>query len=88
MKLIDPSGNVAEVRLLGLLEGVSVRQIARQLNMACKTVRKILGRPDAPRGPRIPHLDLDESNMVMVLDDTPFARCVAARAWPGPNEAH
>ena len=79
MKLVDPSGNVAEVLRLGLVEGVSVRQIARQLHLARKTVRRILGRHDAPRGPR---LDLDERNIAMVLDDTPFARCVAARAWP------
>lgn len=82
MKLVDLSGNVAEVLRLGLLEGVSVRQIARQLNMARRTVRNILGRHDAPRGPRGPRLDLDESNIVMVLDDTPFPRCVATRAWP------
>jgi hypothetical protein len=88
MKPVDPSGNVAEVRLLGLVEGVSVRQIARHLHLARKTVRRILSRHDAPRGPRGPRLDLDESNIAMVLDDTPFARCVAARAWSGPNEAH
>jgi hypothetical protein len=83
MKLVDPSGNVAEVLRLGLVEGVSVRQIARQRHLARKTVRKILGRHDAPRGPRGPRLDLDESNIAMVLDDTPFARCAATR----PNEA-
>jgi len=87
MKLVDPSGNVAEVLRLGLVEGVSVRQIARQLNMARSTVRTMLGRHDAPRGPRGPRLDLDESNIAMVLDDTPFARCAATRAWSGPNEA-
>jgi hypothetical protein len=31
MKLVDPSGNVAEVLRLGLVEGVSVREIARKL---------------------------------------------------------
>jgi transposase len=87
MKLVDLSGNVAEVLRLGMVEGISVRRIARQLNMARRTVRKMLGRHDAPRGPRGPRLDLDESNIAMVLDDTPFARCVAARAWSGPNEA-
>jgi len=40
MKPVDPSGNVAEVVRLGLVEGVSVRQIARRLSMARKTVRK------------------------------------------------
>lgn len=82
MKLVDPSRNVAEVLRLGLVEGVTVRQIARHLHLARKTVRRILGRHDAPRGPRGPRLDLDESNIAIVLDDTPFARCVAARAWP------
>ena len=51
MKLIDPSGNVAEVLRLGLVEGVSVRLIARQLHLARKTVRKILGRHSAPLKP-------------------------------------
>ena len=83
MKLVDLSGNVAEVLRLGMVEGVSVRQIAHQLNMSRRTVRKILGRHDAPRGPRDRRLALDESNILMVLDDTPFARCAATR----PNEA-
>ena len=70
--------SVAEVLRLGLVEGVSVRQIARQLHMARWTVRKILDRPDAP-GPRFA---LGERSTHMVLDDTPFARCVATRvAW-------
>ena len=79
MKPTDPS--VAEVLRLGLVEGVSVRRLARQLNMARRTVRKILGRHDAPRGPR---LDLGERNTPMVLDDTPFARCVATRVASSP----
>ena len=48
MKPVDPSRNVAEVLRLRL-EGVSVRRIACQLNLARRTVRKILGLPDAPR---------------------------------------
>lgn len=76
MRSTDPS--VAEVLRLDRVDGISVRQIARQLNMARKTVRKILGRHDVPRGPR---LDLDEANIRM-LDDKPLARCVATRvAW-------
>ncbi len=43
MMRVDPSGRVAEVLRLGLLEGVSVRQIARQLHLSRKTVRKVLG---------------------------------------------
>ena len=54
MKLVDPSGNVAEVLRLGLVEGVSVRQIARRLHVSRKTVRKILGRHHAPAKPPTP----------------------------------
>jgi hypothetical protein len=67
MKRVEPSCNVAEVRRLSLVEGVSVRRIARHLDMSRWAVRKILGRHDAPRGPR---LDLDEGNIHRV-DDTP-----------------
>ena len=73
MKPVDPSSNVIEVLRLSLVEGVSVRRIARHLDMTRWTVRKILGRHDAPRGPR---LDLDEGNIHRV-DDT-----------PGRDEAH
>jgi DNA-binding NarL/FixJ family response regulator len=41
MKPVDLSGKVAEVLRLGLIEGVSVRQIALKLHIARKTVRKI-----------------------------------------------
>jgi len=84
MKPVDLSRDVAEVLRLGNVEGVSVREIARQLNMARRTVRKILGRRDAPPYPRFA---LDERNIHRVLEDRPFARYVAARHWPGPNEA-
>ena len=67
MKPVDASSNVAEVRRLSLVEGVSVRRIARHLDMSRWAVRKILGRHDAPRGPR---LDLDEGNIYMVDDTT------------------
>src|SRR5258708_22252982 len=74
MKLVDPSGNVAEVLRLGLVEGVSVRQIARQLSMARKTVRKILGRHHPPAkltAPRGSLLDPYEKAIHTLLDDTP-----------------
>jgi hypothetical protein len=67
MKPVDASSNVAEVRRLDLVEGVSVRWIARHLDMSRWAVRKILGRDDAPRGPR---LDLGAGN-IHVVDDTP-----------------
>jgi hypothetical protein len=65
MKPVDPSSNVAEVRRLGQVEGVSLRRIARHLGMSRWAVRKIVGRHDAPRGPRI---DLDEGNIHKVAD--------------------
>jgi hypothetical protein len=67
MKPVDPSSNVAEVLRLRLVEGVSVRRIARHLDMSRWAVRQILGPHDAPRGPRF---DLDEGNIHRV-DDTP-----------------
>ena len=82
MKPVDPSGDVAAVLRLRV-EGVSVRRIARPLNLACRTVRKILDLPDAPRGP---HLALDERKIHRVLEDTPFARCAETRPWRGPNK--
>jgi hypothetical protein len=66
VKPVDPSSNVAEVQRLGLVEGVSVRRIARHLDMSRWAVREILGWHDAPWGPR---LDLDEGNILRV-DDT------------------
>jgi transposase len=75
MKRVDPPGNVAEVLRLGLVEGVSVRQIARQLHIARKTVRKILGRHSAPAKstatPRGSLLDPYEKAIGTLLDDTP-----------------
>jgi transposase len=88
MKLIDPSGNVAEVLRLGLVEGVSVRLIARQLHLARKTVRKILGRHSAPLKPtaaaRGSLLDPYEKAIHTLLDDTPemLAPAVLERLRP------
>jgi transposase len=75
MKELDPSTRVAEVLRLGLVEGVAVRAIARRLHLARKTVRKILGRHQAPpkpaAGPRGSILDPYEPAIRAVLDDTP-----------------
>ena len=54
MKPVDPSRNVVEVLHLRH-EGVSVRRIARQLNLARRTVHKILRLLDAPRPCPGPH---------------------------------
>jgi transposase len=90
MKPVDPSGNVAEVLRLGLVEGVSVRQIAKQLKMARKTVRKILGRHQAPAKrsapstPRGSLLDPYVKAIDAILDDTPemLAPAVLERLRP------
>src|SRR5271154_4792093 len=75
MKPVDVSGKVAEVLRLGLIEGVSVRQIALKLHLARKTVRKILGRHSAPAkptaAPRGSLLDPYEKAIGTLLDDTP-----------------
>jgi transposase len=71
----DSSGRVAEVLRLGLVEGVSVRMIARRLGMARKTVRRILGRHRPPRDrsakPRGSILEPYEPAIRKLLDDTP-----------------
>jgi transposase len=84
----DPSHRVAEVLRLGLVEGVTVRAIAKRLKMSRKTVRKILGRHRAPpkpaAEPRGSILDLYEPAIRAVLDDTPtmLAPAVLERLRP------
>src|SRR5262245_29852819 len=88
MKALDPAGRVAEVLRLGLVEGVPVRQIARRLHMARKTVRKILGRHRAPSKPaayaRGSILDPYETAIRAALDDVPdiLAPAVLERLRP------
>jgi transposase len=88
MKPIDDSSRVAEVLRLGLVEGVAVRAIARRLNMARKTVRRILGRHHAPprpaAEPRGSILDPYESAIRTALDDAPemLAPAVLERLRP------
>lgn len=88
MKRVDTSGNAAEVLRLGLIEGISVRQIAKQLSMARKTVRRILGRhtsrPPKPAAPRGSLLDPYEAAIRSILDVTPeiLAPAVLERLRP------
>lgn len=88
MKEVEPAGRVAEVLRLGLVEGISVREIARRLHMARKTVRKILGRHRAPSKPageaRGSILDSYDSAIRAVLDDAPdmLAPAVLERLRP------
>jgi len=88
MKEVDPAGRVAEVLRLGLIEGVSVRLIARRLHMARKTVRKILGRQRTVAKPaaeaRGSILDPYEPAIRAVLEDVPeiLAPAVLERLRP------
>ena len=87
-KPIDASGRVAEVLRLGLVEGVPMRAIAKRLHMARKTVRKILGRhqapPRPPASPRGSILDPYAAQIRGILDDTPemLAPAVLERLRP------
>lgn len=73
--MTEGTSRVAEVLRLSLVEGISVRQIARRLNMARKTVRKILGTHRAPdktvSEPRGSILDPYETAIRAALDDAP-----------------
>ena len=75
-KALEGSARVAEVLRLGLVEGVPIRQIARRMHMARKTVRKILGRdrtatPKPPPAARESMLEPYESTIRGLLEDTP-----------------
>jgi transposase len=72
---------VVEVLRLALVEGASVRAIARQLSMSRKTVRRILGRgkakPKAEKAPRSSLLDSYEEELRRLLKGTPDLRAPA-----------
>src|SRR5271166_5194730 len=80
--------HVAEVLRLGLIEGISVRQIAKRLSIARKTVRKILGLhttpPTKPAAARGSLLDAYEAQLRAILDDVPdiLAPAVLERLRP------
>ena len=84
----DPSGRVAEVLRLGIVDGISVRAISYRLHMSRKTVRKILGRHRAPPKPaaeaRGSILDPYEPAIRAVLADAPemLAPAVLERLRP------
>jgi transposase len=70
----------SEVMRLALLEGRSVRAIARQLRLARKTVRKLLGRGRPPRtapAARVSLLDPYLADVKRLLDDTPELKATA-----------
>jgi transposase len=88
MKPPNAKDHVAEVLRLGLIEGTSVRQIAKRLSIARKTVRKILGRHSAPppkaAAARGSLLDAYETALRAILDDVPdiLAPAVLERLRP------
>jgi transposase len=87
MSSTDRSSRVAEVLRLGLVEGVGVRAIARKLGMSRKTVRRILGRHQAPPKPKDKRgsmLDAYEPAIRKILDAAPdmLAPAVLERLRP------
>jgi hypothetical protein len=88
MKPPKTADHVAEVLRLGLIEGTSVRQIAKRLSIARKTVRKILGLHSAPpvkaAAARGSLLDAYETPLRAILDDVPdiLAPAVLERLRP------
>ena len=69
MRLTAPS--LAEVLRLGLVEGVSVRRIARELRMSRRTVHGILGVFSVPKAPRCSSPDAEEQPRSVLLDKGP-----------------
>ncbi len=70
------SDKLAEVLRLSMVEGLSMRAIARRLSMSRKTIRKILGRPlpsERPQAkePRYSILDPYEDTIRAMLSDMP-----------------
>lgn len=71
----------AEVLRLSLMEGCSIRTIAKKLSMSRKSVRRILGRgkakPSTPPPPRGSMLDAFENEIRAALKATPDLRAPA-----------
>ena len=70
----DPHDRTAEVLKLGLVDGLSIRAIARRLRMARRTVRRVLGhgKPSTrAREPRASILDPHLPTVRALLEETP-----------------
>lgn len=70
----EPRDRTAEVLKLGLVDGLSVRGIARRLRMARRTVRRVLGQgipKKRVREPRTSILDPHLATIRALLEETP-----------------
>ena len=78
---MDGDTRPAEVLKLHLIDGLSVRAIAKRLNMSRNTVRKLVGRgakkARPPAAPRASLLTPYETKMKELLDETPELKAPA-----------
>jgi transposase len=70
------AAQMSEVLRLSLLEGLSIRAISRRLQLARKTVRRLLGRAPTAKGavvagPRGSQLDIYDAEIRRLVADTP-----------------
>lgn len=77
-KAVAPAADtqLPEVLRLSLIEGLSIRAIAKRLQLSRKTVRKLLGRAPARKPPpdelpRMSLLDAYDATIRRLVDDTP-----------------
>jgi len=77
-KAVAPAADtqLPEVLRLSLIEGLSIRTIAKRLQLSRKTVRKLLGRAPARKPPpdelpRMSLLDAYDATIRRLVDDTP-----------------
>lgn len=77
----SPDDRAAEVLRLYYLDGASVRQIAKKLQLSRKTVRRILGRapalPKPPQAPRSCVMDPYRDAVRTMLSDAPEMRATS-----------
>ncbi|MDP1826902.1 MAG: sigma factor-like helix-turn-helix DNA-binding protein, partial [Archangium sp.] len=78
---MDGDTRPAEVLKLHLVDGLSVRAIAKRLNMSRNTVRKVVGRgpkkPHTATTPRASLLTPYEAKVKALLDETPELKAPA-----------
>jgi transposase len=78
---MDADTRPAEVLKLHLIDGLSVRAIAKRLNMSRNTVRKVVGRAPkkarTPAAPRTTLLTPYEAQVKALIDETPELKAPA-----------